>query len=237
MLYALERLKVVWGISMNHYSWLWQCVLFFNEFTRAFLYYVLLPLVLTHRFHMPIEWVGFCTSCQFAADASTKLLYGIVASRVYSRWIIRGGTAISGLSVLGLFFIHNSYLVLLFSVLFGCGAASIWPAALLYYSHIHSRVQGESMAKVFTPWLAGTGTGMFLPNILLYQRSNMYMVLCLSTVIVFSGTLLLHPNEYEITPSLQREIKLMCILFRKTRTFLSPMVLQTMVIGTITPFF
>ncbi len=77
---------------------------------------------------------------------------------------------------------------------------------------------------------------MFLLNILLHHRANIYQTLSLAAFVVFLGTLFLRPEEHKRTPSLRRESQLVLILFKKIKVFLPPMVIQTMVIGTITPF-
>jgi DHA1 family multidrug resistance protein-like MFS transporter len=221
---------------MNRRVWAWTSVLFCNEFLRSALYYVWVPLVLSHRFHMPIWWIGFCTSCQFMADAVTKFFYGIAASRGYSRWMVSLGTAVSGVSVVVLLFTHDPLSLLIFSVLFGCGAASVWPAALSHYARHTEKGKAESLAKAFVPWMSGTGVGMFLPNVLLHFRHSMYFVLTIMAAITFLCTLVIRPTGGSGAPSLKRELILLRVLSRKLRPFLLPMLLQTMVIGTITPF-
>jgi hypothetical protein len=221
---------------MKNHSGIWQMVLFSNEFIRATLFYILLPLIYIHRFNLTIEWVGLCTSCQFAADAITKVSFGIAASRGYSHWMIRGGSAVSCTSVLGFQFFHNPYLILLFSISFGIGAASVWPAALSHFSHNNFEKQGESLAKAVTPWMAGTGVGMFLPNILIHRHQTyIYFLILIAASTVFLGSFFLKPAGHENTPSYRREILFILILFRKIKLFLAPMVIQAMVIGMIAP--
>jgi DHA1 family multidrug resistance protein-like MFS transporter len=221
---------------MSRHVWAWSTVLFSNEFLRAALYYVWIPLVFSHRGHMPIWWIGFCTSCQFLADAATKFFYGIAASRGYSPWILRIGTAVSGASVVALLFSRDPVSLLVFSVLFGCGAASVWPAALSYYAQPSKTGKAESLAKAFVPWMSGTGVGMFLPNVLLHFRHSMYFVLTIMAAMAFLSTLVIRPSGGNGSPSLSREVILLRVLARKLKPFLLPMLLQTMVIGTITPF-
>ncbi|CAM3935085.1 MFS transporter [Alicyclobacillus pomorum] len=221
---------------MERSVWAWTSVLFCNEFVRAALFYVWVPLIVPHVDHVPIGWVGFCTSCQFAADAATKLCYGIAAARGYARLLLRCGSAVSVVSVVTLLFVHNATSLWMASVLFGFGAASIWPAALSHYGRQTEGAKGESLAKAFVPWMTGTGVGMFLPNVLLHHRPIIKVVLVFASLVVFACTWLIQPSGRDATPSLRREVQLVRILSRKVKIFLPPMLIQTLIIGTVSPY-
>jgi MFS family permease len=84
--------------------------------------------------------------------------------------------------------------------------------------------------------MSGTGVGMFLPNVLLRFRHSMYLVLTVMAGIAFLSTLIIRPTGGNGAPSLRREALLIRVLSRKLKPFLLPMLLQTLVIGTVTPF-
>ncbi|SFU34204.1 Major Facilitator Superfamily protein [Alicyclobacillus macrosporangiidus] len=237
----IPRLRVCTGLRscrmerMNRQIW-WTSALFCNEFIRAALYYVWVPVVLPHRVHMPIWWVGLCTSGQFAADAATKLAYGVAAARGYARWTVRGGILLAIAAVAVLLATHSSWAALACSILYGCGAASVWPAALTHFGQRIGGAKAESLAQAFIPWMSGTGIGMFAPNLLLHIRYGTLTVLGLMASILVVSAWAIRPENRSGTPSLRREVLLARVLGRKLRPFLLPMVLQTLVIGTITPF-
>ncbi|MCL6516973.1 MFS transporter [Alicyclobacillus sp.] len=220
---------------MNRSIW-WTSTLFCNEFIRAALFYVWVPVVLPHRLHMPIWWMGLCTSGQFAADAATKLAYGVAAARGYARWAVRGGILLAMASVAGLLLTRSGLVALAAAMLYGIGAASVWPAALTHFGRRAEGGKAESLAKAFVPWMSGTGIGMFAPNLLLHLRHGVPVAVAVMASILTISAFCIRPANRSGTPSFRREVLLARVLGRKLRPFLIPMVLQTLVIGTITPF-
>lgn len=216
----------------------WPVVLFCNEFTRGALFYTWLPLVVPHQTDVTLQWIGLCTTLQFAADAFTKLCFGFISARLHgTTWVLRGGTFLALLAAIALLFVHQPLGLLVASVAFGIGAASVWPAALANYSDAAESQRGASVAQAFLPWMAGTGAGMLITDFMAHALPLARILIMGAVAIDWIGSFFLHPRIVQKTLSFHREWSIIQVLGRRIRAFLPPMVLQTAVIGTITPFF
>ncbi|UUZ90469.1 MFS transporter [Paenibacillus sp. P25] len=179
--------------------------------------------------------VGAAVSVHYVTDTALKCLAGYLLDRFSLRVIVHSGLFISLIGLLGMYRIHQPWVLIVAAAVFGIGISPVWLVAL---SKVKEEERASQMGVLYTVWLIGLGAGPVVINFLLDLSYSLSFWLMVGLWTLAWITALRMKNTVESRPDyipIRRQAALLWERMKAMKPLLPGMILQTMVASMLVP--
>lgn len=210
-------------------------ILFLVEFVRGAYLAAFLPIYTVQQLGLPVTVAGAAVTAHYIADTSIKSFLGYMLDRFSTRWIIIFGLIFSFLGLVLTFNIHQAWLFIVASAIFGIGISPVWIVAL---GKVKEEDRATQMGALYTLWLIGLGAGPVIVNFVLDKSYILSFwiqgVLWMIAILLSLGL----PHEKIIAahmPPVKKQLQLLWERIKNMKPLLPGMILQTMAASMLIP--
>ena len=145
-----------------------------SEFVRGALTLSLLPTYGRTVLGFQVEATALALSVQYLMDTALRPVAGWLADKVGQRVLLIAGFSISTLSLFWMMHVHTLGGLLTSAAFYGLGVTPVWPSAVSGIGiATPENKRGSFMGYLYIFWLAGTGLGPVLINLVIGRTYHM----------------------------------------------------------------
>ncbi|WP_035102363.1 MFS transporter [Aneurinibacillus terranovensis] len=210
-------------------------ILFLVEFVRGAFLITFLPLYAADVLGFSVSVVGVAVTAHYFADTAVKSIFGYLLDRFPFRFIVQVGLFLSFLGLLFIPYIHQSWLLIIASTVFGIGISPVWIVCL---SKVNEDNRAAQMGFLYTFWLVGLGLGPVVLNFFMDKsyRLSLWILIGLWAIGWLLSLGIRNDKVEKVTMvPVKKQMKMFLERLKTMRTLLPGMVLQTTAAGMLVP--